>query len=247
MEVNISLCFPTLSTTQQAKLVRSTFRASGIGMIETANSWIRDPERFKARVTINGLENLQKALEGSKGVILLGMHFSTLDLCGAILSNHIGFDVMYRRNKNELLEAIMTRGREKNFPLAIQRDDIRSVLKSLKKGHAVWYGPDQDYGRKHSIFAPFFGNDTATIKATARIARISGSPIIVFMHRRSEDDQRYIIDLSEPLEGFPTENELADATLINSLIERAIEKAPEQYWWVHRRFKTRPEGESRPY
>ena len=151
------------------------------------------------------------------------------------------------RNKNELLEAIMTRGREKNFPLAIQRDDIRSVLKSLKKGHAVWYGPDQDYGRKHSIFAPFFGNDTATIKATARIARISGSPIIVFMHRRSEDDQRYIIDLSEPLEGFPTENELADATLINSLIERAIEKAPEQYWWVHRRFKTRPEGESRPY
>lgn len=246
-EVNIDLCFPSWSALRRAGLVRDTFRSSGIGLIETANSWISNPKRFSNRFNIEGLDNLQKALDGGKGVLLLGMHFSTLDLCGAVLSSYIGFDVMYRRNKNKLLEAIMTRGRIRNFPNAIARDDVRRLLKNLKTGHAVWYGPDQDYGRRHSLFAPFFGIETATIKATARIAKISGSPVIIFTHRRTSDDQGYVLNLSEPLAHFPSDDELADATLINSLIEKAIESAPEQYWWVHRRFKTRPPGESRPY
>jgi len=246
-KVNLALCFPRLDVPQQGELLKCTFRSTGIGLIETINSWLGNPIKMRDRFEINGLQHFTDALESNKGVLLLGMHSSTLDLCGAVLSGYAGFDVMYRRNKNELIEAIMTKSREKNFPSAIQRDDLRAVLKSLKQGHAVWYGPDQDYGKKHSVFAPFFDIETASITATARIARISGAKVISFTHYRSKDDSKYIINLTPPLEDYPSDNEVKDATRINSLIEAAILKAPDQYWWIHRRFKTRPEGEERPY
>ncbi|MBV1876230.1 MAG: LpxL/LpxP family Kdo(2)-lipid IV(A) lauroyl/palmitoleoyl acyltransferase [Pseudomonadales bacterium] len=247
VEINLRLCFPSLSNLEQRLLVSRTFRSSGIGLIETASAWIHGPKKFQHRTNFTGLEHLETALSQGKGVLLVGMHFSTLDLCGALLSSHIGFDVMYRRNKNKLLELIMTRGRERNHPAAIERDDIRQVLKSLKRGHAVWYGPDQDYGARQSIFVPFFGVNTATITATARLARISGSAVILFSHYRTKDDARYIIELSKPLENFPSGVDADDASLINQYIEQAINKAPDQYWWVHRRFKTRPLNEPRPY
>lgn len=246
-KVNLELCFPKLDHLEQTTLLKRTFRSTGIGLIETINSWLGNPSQMRDRFEINGLAHFEDALASNKGVLLLGMHSSTLDLCGSVLSSYVGFDIMYRSNKNELIEAIMTRSREKNFPRAIQRDDLRTVLKNLKKGHAVWYGPDQDYGRKHSVFAPFFGVDTASITATARIARISGAKVISFTHYRSQNDEKYIINLTAPLEDYPTGNEIEDASRINKLIEAAILHAPDQYWWIHRRFKTRPEGEDRPY
>ncbi len=223
------------------------FRSTGISVIETALVWFCDPKAIQPLVTIHGLSHLAAAMRQGKGVILLGMHLSTLDFCGAVLSSYIGFDVMYRRNKNKLLEYIMTRGRQRNFPAAINRDDVRTVINNLRQGHVVWYGPDQDYGRKHSIFATFFGVTAATITATARIARISGSPIVTFTHHRRQDDSGYEIFLSEPLPDFPGDDALENANRINQIVEAAVIKAPEQYWWLHRRFKTRPEGEARPY
>lgn len=246
-KVNLELCFPHLKEQEIKALLKKTFRSTGIGLIETANSWLRKPSDFTDKFEIIGLDNLKTAMAKKQGVLLLGMHSSTLDLCGAVLSNHIGFDVMYRRNKNLLIEAIMTESRQRNFPSAIQRDDIRTVLKNLKNGHAVWYGPDQDYGRKHSVFAPFFNIETATIKATARFARISGAEVICFTHYRRPDDKSYVIELSPVLENYPSDDEIVNATRINALIEHAIVKAPDQYWWIHRRFKTRPIGEQRPY
>lgn len=244
--VNLDICFPDLPLEKRRALLRQVFLATGMGMIETANAWITDANKLAARVEFQGLEHLRQGLKQDKGVLLIGMHFSTLDLCGAALSTQIPFDVMYRRNKNPLLEHLMTQGRERNFPSAIERSDIRAVLKHLKQGHAVWYGPDQDYGRKHSVFVPFFGEQAATITATARFAKISGAPVIVFSHRRTAD-HRYVIEISEPLADYPCGDEAQDARRINEILETAINKAPEQYWWIHRRFKTRPEGEERPY
>lgn len=246
VEVNIDLCFPWLSHQQRKLLIEKIFRSAGIGLIETAYSWFSDPHQLLHRTTVEGVEHLRNALAEGKGVILMGMHFSTLDLCGALLATHVPFDVMYRRNKDDLLEAIKTNGREKNFANALEQDDIRGILKNLKTGRAVWYGPDKDYGAKHSVFAPFFGVDAATITATARIARVSGSPIITFSHYRDKHN-RYTLRLSPPLTDFPSGNDGADATLINRQIEKSIQKAPEQYWWGHRRFKTQPEGREQPY
>lgn len=245
-KTNLDLCFPELDNHTRQQLVKSVFRNNGRGIIETAFAWSGRIDRLEDRISFEGLEHLEAAASLGKGVLLLGMHFSTLDLCGAALGRRIPFDVMYRRNKNALLESVMRDGRARNFPNAIERSDVRLVIKSLKAGHIVWYGPDQDYGRKHSVFAPFFGIDAASITATARIARITGAPVIVFQHRR-EVDNRYTIELSAPLEHFPTGDDIQDATIVNQLVERAIKKAPDQYWWVHRRFKTRPHGQKRPY
>ncbi|MFT5560489.1 MAG: KDO2-lipid IV(A) lauroyltransferase [Candidatus Azotimanducaceae bacterium] len=245
-ETNIRLCFPQMSGSEQSKLVKEIFRNNGRGVMETSFSWSGRIADLENRIDISGLNHLQAAFSRGKGVMLLGMHFSTLDLCGAALAQKIPFDVMYRRNKDVLLEAVMRAGRTRNFPSAIERSDVRSVIKALKAGRVVWYGPDQDYGRKHSVFAPFFGINTASIKATARIAAITGAAVIVFQHRRTEDN-RYVITLSEPLVNFPSGQEVADAARVNQLVEDAVRQAPAQYWWLHRRFKTRPEGEARPY
>ena len=247
MDIYLSICFPGLSTAARKKLNKNVFRSAGISIIETGLVWLRSPQIVSNLVDIQGLEYLETALEQKKGVDLVGMHFSTLDFCGAILADYCKFDVMYRSNKNPLIEAIMTRGRIQNFSDAIERKDIRSVLKSLKRGNAVWYGPDQDYGRAHSVFVPFFGYPTATISATSRLADISKSPVIILTHYRLKDDKHYQICLSKPLKNFPSGDLVLDASRINKEIEKAIQRAPEQYWWLHRRFKTPPKGANRPY
>lgn len=247
VEVNIRLCFPDLDADAQKHLVRRVFRSTGISLIETARVWFWSAGPLTDRVTVHGLEHLAQASAQGKGVILLGAHYSTLDYCGAALSQFIGVDVIYRPNKNPLLDTLMTRGRVKNFPNSIERGDIRAVLQNLRKGHTVWYGPDQDFGRKNAVFAPFFGVPAATITATSRIAKISGSPIVFLRHYRRADDDHYDIYLSEPINDFPGVSPDADAARVNQLIEDAVRPYPEQYWWVHRRFKTRPEGEPRLY
>ncbi|MAI41229.1 MAG: lipid A biosynthesis lauroyl acyltransferase [Gammaproteobacteria bacterium] len=247
VDINLSICFPELSETDRKKLNKKVFRSAGLSIIETALVWLRSPITFRNLAKIEGLEHLETALKQDKGVVLVGMHFSTLDFCAAILSSYCKFDVMYRGNKNPLIEAIMNRGRVKNFSNAIERKDVRSVIKSLKQGRAVWYGPDQDYGRAHSVFVPFFGYPTATISATSRIAGINKSPVIIFTHYRLQGDSRYRICLSKPLDNFPSKDPVLDASRINGEVEKAIKKAPEQYWWLHRRFKTPPKGKNRPY
>jgi len=247
VEVNISLAFQELGEFEQRSLVRQTFRSSGISLVETAMAWFCDPRQLQEQVTIKGLEHLEAAHAEGKGVILLGMHFGSLDLCGAVLGTYMGFCVMYRRNKNQLMERVMARGRIKNFPDAIQRDDVRRVVRALKAGQIVWYGPDQDYGRKNAVFVPFMGISTATITGTSRLARISGSRVVPFALARREDQRGYEISLLPAFENFPGESDEKDCLRINQIIESQVRRFPDQYWWLHRRFKTRPEGEPRPY
>ena len=141
----------------------------------------------------------------------------------------------------------MTQARQRNFGSVIERDNVRGVIRRLKKGGVVWYGPDQDYGRQHSIFADFFGVEAATLTATARIIRMTGSPVIIFSHYRDLATERYQIYLQKLEKNYPTGDNIADGTKINQIIEDAVKKAPEQYWWLHRRFKTRPQGQARLY
>lgn len=240
VETNLKLCFPDKTADEQVKLVQDTFKSGGISIVETGLAWLRGPDSILGRVEIEGLDILRQANAQGKGVILMGMHLSTLDICGAALGRYVPFDVMYRRNKNLLLEAIMTNGREQNFPEAIERNDIRRVIHNLKQGHIVWYGPDQDYGRRNAIFSPFFGVPAATITATSRIAKITGSAVVSYSHFRSIETGKYTIRIEGPIENFPSESDTDDVNKINQLLEQAVAKAPEQYWWFHRRFKTRP-------
>ncbi|GHC29782.1 lipid A biosynthesis lauroyltransferase [Kushneria pakistanensis] len=246
-ETNLRLCFPELDEHELQKLVRRTFHANGIGILETATGWCRDPEHLRHRVSFKGTEHMEAAKAQGKGVLIIGIHFSTLDLGGALHSLFFDADVVYRPHNNPLFERFMTKARRGIFGAAIDRHDLRGVVRRVKSGHAVWYSPDQDFGREASVFAPFFGIDAASIRLTAKIARMTGAPVMPLMFHRNPDNRTYTLEYLPALENFPSGDEVADATQVNAFIEMAIRKHPEQYLWLHRRFKTRPEGEASFY
>lgn len=242
-ETNIRLCFPELPAEQQAALVRNAFIANGIGLLELGIAWFRDPSKLMGMTQIHGLEHFEQALKNGKGVLLLGGHYSTLDLGGSLVTQVIRADVMQRDHNNPLMNAVMTRARGRRYGTVLGAKDLRGLFRSLKNNHAVWYATDQDYGRKDIVFAPFFGIPTGTITATSRIAERSGCQIVPFSHFRREGKPGYDIYFHPALENFPSGDDLQDATAINSKIEQEIRRAPDQYLWMHRRFKTRPDPE----
>lgn len=240
-QVNIRACFPELSEQEQHALVRKAFHSNGIGMMELGLAWFRDPRDFADITDIHGLEYLNQALEGGKGVLLLGGHYSTLDLGGSLVTEVIEADVMQRDHNNPLMNAVMTRARERRYGVALNSKDLRGLLRRLRQNRTIWYATDQDYGRKGIVFAPFFGVPAGTITATSRIAERSGCAIVPFSHFRREGSPGYDIYFHPALENFPSGDDLADATLVNQAIEREVRRQPDQYLWMHRRFKTRPD------
>lgn len=240
-QVNIRACFPELSEQEQHALVRKAFHSNGIGMMELGLAWFRDPRDFADITDIHGLEYLNQALEGGKGVLLLGGHYSTLDLGGSLVTEVIEADVMQRDHNNPLMNAVMTRARERRYGVVLSSKDLRGLLRRLRQNRTIWYATDQDYGRKGLVFAPFFGVPAGTITATSRIAERSGCAIVPFSHFRREGSPGYDIYFHPALENFPSGDDLADATLINQTIEREVRRQPDQYLWMHRRFKTRPD------
>ena len=244
---NIRACFPDLTEKELSEKVFENFKSSGIAILETFEAWFFPKRDFESLVRFEGLELLKSAKNEGRGVILLGVHLCALDLCGAALSRKIPFHVMYKRNRNLLINTIMTQGREKNFESTVERRKIRDVIKILKSGSILWYGPDQDYGKKHSIFAPFFGVPAATITATSRIAHSTKSQLIFMSQYRDRENGKYLVRLERISSAFPSNDMLVDCKLVNKKIEEAILFAPEQYWWLHRRFKTRPSEEPSLY
>ena len=240
-QTNLALCFPELSDAQRATLARSSFTHTALGALEAVMVWLNPARDIAGRTKIYGLEHLDEARAIGRGVVLLGGHFSAMDIMGPVLAA-VDFDVMYRQNKNPVWEWLQTSGRAHYFGAIIEREDTRQTLRRLKQGRAIWYAADQDYGRRHSVFAPFFGIPTASITATARLARFNDSPVLLVSNFRNTDTLRWSIHFSEPLAGYPSGDDVADATRINRIIEAAIKTHPDQYLWMHRRFKTRPDG-----
>jgi Kdo2-lipid IVA lauroyltransferase/acyltransferase len=247
-EVNVRLCFPELAESEQKQLVRKTFLSNGIGLIEIAISWFRDPKDYESIMEVSGLENLQQAMADGKGVLLVCAHFTTIEIGAFLFSLLKQMDVTYRPNDNPLFQAAMFNGRIRHYDRVYDRKDVRGALKSLKDGRILWYAPDQDYGAKHSVYVPFFGIQAATITATSRFAKIGNASVVFFSHYRNEDNSGYHLDFSPALKDFPSGDDEADACRINSLVEDAIRVKPDQYLWLHKRFKTQAAGkDARPY
>lgn len=241
-ETNIALCFPHLSAREQGNLVRKIMQSTGKSLVETSVALWSSGNQLKQRYTISGLQYLEAAQAQGQGVLLVGCHFTTLDIAGRILAFHVKYDMLYRKDPNPLLAYKLVQARERFAGSAIVRSNTRQLIKNLRQGHVVWYAPDQDYGAKHSVFAPFFAVQAATVVATARIAQLGKAAVIPFAHYRDEHNV-YHLQIGAPLQDYPTGDDVADATRINQIIATAIAKQPDQYLWVHRRFKTRPQGE----
>ena len=247
--VNLSLCFPELDEVQRKLLLKQHYRFHGMGLIETFMAWWSRPSLFQNRVSYEGLEHLTEALKKGKGVLLLSGHFTTLEISGPLVSmkmQPVQFDMIYRAHKNPLFDHIMAKGRERWNGKVIDRRDIRGILRSLKSNHMVWYGPDQDYGSKHSVFVPFMGVMAATVTGTARLAKLSNAPVIPYLARRTGNGG-YHVKVFPALENFPCGDPEQDAIRINQWFDQQIHQEPADYIWTHRRFKTPPPGGSRPY
>ncbi len=246
-EVNLSLCFPDLTQTEHKALVKESFKQVGIGLVELLLPWLNPKRDLSHRFDVYGEENLVSALKKNKGVIIVGAHFAALDVAIPVLCSFGPIDCMYRANRNPVWEWLQVTGRENFFGRVIEREEMKQTIRCLKEGRAIWYGADQDYGAKHSIFAPFYNIDAATIIATSRLSRVNDSPVIFLRQYRNVQEERWEIHFSQILENFPSGDDYLDAVQINCLIEDGINQAPAQYLWMHRRFKTRPIGQKSVY
>ncbi len=244
---NLRLCFPHLSETARDKLLHESFTSAGIGLLETALAWWASDKRLRKQAHIEGTEFLAAAIAQNNGVMLMTAHFTSIELGIRLLSFAGPVCVMYRPQNNQLFEWVLQRARRHYVVEGITRYDAAGMLRCLRAGHAICYTPDQDYGRISSVFAPFFGVQAASVTGTSRFLKRTKSPLLPGFYYRDSKTQTYYLQIYPALNDFPSDDEVADATRINQLIEQAIMKHPEQYMWQHRRFKTRPIGEPYPY
>ena len=242
---NLKLCFPGLSVPERLKLNSDTFANNGIGLIETGWSWWADPKPFWDKLKVEGEEHLEQALKNGRGVVLIGGHFSALDLGGLLFAKLVDrFAATYRPHNFELLENELLSGRGRFMDL-IDRNDVRGIFKALDKNQVVWFAPDQDLGRDRSVFAPFFGVPAATNPGLRKLVKRGATPLFISFFRTKH--MRYRLKL-EPWPSDPSSQDDVEFTrTMNRLLENAIKTEPAQYMWLHKRFKTRPEGEASLY
>ena len=247
VRINLRLCFPALDEARIAALVEGHFRALGMGLFEALLAWLAPDAKLRDRIEVRGIEHLDAARADGSGVLLLTGHFTQLEMAarGICLARR-PFHAMYRPADNAFVDFWMHRWRaERSGRPALPKDDLKSLLRALRTGNAVWYGPDQTLEVPGAIFVPFFGVPTLTLTATAKLATLGRAKVVPFFGERR--DGRYVVTVQPALEHFPSGDDVADARRINALIEDAVLKCPEQYFWTHRRFKFRPPGAADVY
>lgn len=244
-ETNLRLAFPDLDLKKRDRLCRHVFVENGRGIIETGWAWWASPQKFWDGLIVDGLEHLQAAQANPKGTLLIGGHFSALDLGGLLFAKLSGrFSATYRPHNSQILEREILLGRGRFMDL-IDRDDVRTLFRTLDQGKTVWFAPDQDLGRSRSVFVPFFGIAAATNPGLQKLTRRGATPLVIGFHRNRSGN--YCIQFL-PWEGQAAEQDPIEfTTVMNRLLEQLIRKKPEQYMWMHRRFKTRPAGEENLY
>lgn len=239
---NIELCFPDLSPGERDALAFEHFKALGMTVIEMGlGRWASD-RHLRSITTLTGIEHVQKALASGKGVILLSAHFTTLEIMGRVLAQNMPpFDAVFRRNRSEFMTELQRTGRERSAESTIEKRDIKKMVRSLRANRAVWYAPDQSYNRKGSEVIPFFGIPAMHTTATSTLARLGEATVVPFFPRRRRDST-YELTLLPAFENFPGNDPVADTKRYVELLEQHVRSCPEQYFWVHRKFKDLPEG-----
>lgn len=246
--INLSICFPGLSERQRRALVRAHFVSLGRGLLEVPLAWWAPDTRLQPLCRVEGIEHLEQARASGKGVILLSAHFTSLELTARLLFPRIPFLPVYRPHDDPVQEHVIAGSRAYWTGEAISRERPKEILRALRKGEVVWYAPDQNSGRKSAVFVPFCGELASTSIGTSKLAGITGAAVVPFKAVRRADASGYQLTIEPPLENFPSGDAEADATRINAVIERWVREAPEQYLWIHRRFRTRPQrGQPSPY
>ena len=245
--LNLQFCFPELDEAARRKLARAHFCAFARSVFEHGILWWGSKARVQSLVKIEGLEHWRN-LDG-KPVILLAPHFIGLDMGGIRLASEYRLNSVYSRTKDEVFDRLLIHGRTRfgQTTLFARQDGIRPMVKTLKRGEPFYYLPDMDLGIRDSVFAPFFGKPAATITGLSRIAQLAGATIVPCITRQLPGGEGYVVRLYPPWTDFPGADLEADACRMNAFIEERVREMPSQYYWLHKRFKTRPAGEANPY
>lgn len=244
-DVNLRLCFPELAPAERARLLREHFHSVGMGAMETLICWWAPQPKVERLTDLEGLRHLEAAAAEGRGLLLLSAHFTSLELGVRMAQIHLKrlglvTTAMYKPPHNPVVDRIMRRRREFHIgERSLPNDDVRGLVRALKRGRAVWYAADQKARNRFSAEVPFFGIPARTSLATGRIVQMSGAAVIPFFTLRREDARGYRLVVLPPLEDFPSGDETADARRLNALIEDVVRQAPAQYFWLHQRFKTK--------
>ncbi|MBL8201997.1 MAG: LpxL/LpxP family Kdo(2)-lipid IV(A) lauroyl/palmitoleoyl acyltransferase [Chromatiales bacterium] len=245
---NLALCFPEATPVARQQLLREHFASLGKTVMEHALAWWASDALVRRLVDLRGTENLERAMAGGRGVILLTGHFGAQEFSGRAFGlscpTAAGF---YRPSRNPLLDELFKRVRKKSAPILIPKDAVRRVVRSLRRGMPVWYAPDQSYRRAQSALIPFFGEPAMTSTGLSELARLGNAAIVPLLPTRLPGGRGYQLDILPALEDFPGASPEEDARRVNAILEAHIRAVPEQYYWLHRRFKGRPEGFADPY
>ncbi|TYT25883.1 LpxL/LpxP family Kdo(2)-lipid IV(A) lauroyl/palmitoleoyl acyltransferase [Luteimonas viscosa] len=242
---NLALCFPELDEAAREALLRAHFTSLGIGLFEFARAWWGSVEPMRRRLVVEGLEHIEAARAGGRGVIVVSGHFSTLEMCGRLMCDHVPLAGMYRPHAEPAMEWAVRRGRARYAAAMFPKQDVRSAVRHLKQGGLLWYAPDQDPSRGDAVYVPFFGQPAHSLTSTHALARMSGAAVVLYQHRRRADGG-YTLTLWPAMEDYPSRDATADTARVIAGIETMARAAPDQYLWIHRRFKRRPDGTS-PY
>lgn len=234
---NLELCFPGLTTVQREALLRQQFSALGRAVCESAMTWWSSDARIRRLSSIEGLQHLDQALQAGHGVILLTAHFTTLEISARILRASRPVSVLYKPVRSPVLAAVSNRARARLAGKAILYDDIRGMISALRRNEIVWYAPDQSFRKKGSQMVPFFGIPAASNVHTSRLAELTGAPVLYMSHERLPDARGYRLTIHPPFADYPSGDAIADVRRLHQLIEDDATRIPDQYWWIHRRFK----------
>lgn len=242
-ERNLQACFPEKPEAERQAILKSSFRSLARMLVEMAWCWAGPAKNLGALTDLRGLEHAEAAVATGKGILTITAHMTCLEIGARVAAERYPGCGMYRPLKNEVMEWYQNRGRFHYVEGMISKRDLRGAVRYLRKGGSLWYATDQDFGPRHSVFAPFFGIQTASLVVTQKLPAMTGCVVLAMLPRYVESTGRYEIEFTPMLENFPTEDAEADLARVNAILEEQVRRAPEQYWWIHRRFKTRPEGE----
>lgn len=242
---NLETCFPEKSHTEIQALARKNFHETGKAVAATGLAWWAPRKRLDSLVGFEGEEHLDAALKTGRPVILLFGHCVALEIAGCYLASRYTVLDIYRKPKNKLLNAVMRNRRTRwgQGTLVEFKEGLKPVLRCLKNGHVFFYLPDQDFGRKRTIFVPFFGVQTATLTTLGKICKSTNAVVVPSFINQRSGAKGYEIIFEKMLENYPKGDDYTDALTMNQVTEQLIRRYPDQYFWLHKRFKTRPEGE----
>ncbi len=245
--VNLKLCFPEMTEEARRQLLREHFKMFTRGLIERIILWWGSAERINSLIRVEGVEHFEAIKD--KPSILLTPHFVGMDVGGQWVAQRTNTVCMYANQKNQYMTELLLhkRARFGQQRLYSRAQGLRPILKGMREGMPFIYPTDQDQGIKDGAFIPFFGVPAATMTSLPRIAQMTGAKIVPCLTRLLPGGEGYVLTFYPAWENYPSGDDIADARRMNEFLEQRILEMPEQYFWLHKRFKTRPEGEASPY